>query len=148
MTLTTPALLFPAISLLLLAYTNRFLVLAQLIRQLNGAHKDEMREVILRQITNLKKRIVYIKLMQSFGCFSFILCTFSMFAVFVEYQLIGQFLFGSSLIFLSLSLLFSLYEVVISTNAINVELENIELQPSSLYSPMRKKIRRRDNDKQ
>jgi hypothetical protein len=52
MTLTTPALLFPAISLLLLAYTNRFLVLAQLIRELNGANKEEMREIIIRQIAN------------------------------------------------------------------------------------------------
>jgi hypothetical protein len=127
MTLTTPALLFPAISLLLLAYTNRFLVLAQLIRQFNGASKEEMREIIIRQISNLKKRIMLIKLMQTFGCFSFLLCTFSMFALFLEHELVGKLLFGTSLILLSISLLFSLYEVIISTIAINVELENIEL---------------------
>ncbi len=127
MTLTTPALLFPAISLLLLAYTNRFLVLAQLIRELNGANKEEMREIIIRQISNLKKRLMLIKLMQTFGCFSFLLCTFSMFALFLEYELVGKYLFGSSLIFLSIPLLLSLYEVIISTIAINVELENIEL---------------------
>lgn len=126
MTLTTPALLFPAISLLLLAYTNRFLVLAQLIRALNGANKENMREIILRQISNLKKRLVLIKLMQAFGSFSFLLCTFSMFALFLEYELAGQYLFGSSLILLSISLLLSLYEVVISMNAINVELESME----------------------
>ena len=128
MTLTTPALLFPAISLLLLAYTNRFLVLAQLIRELNRGNKEEMRQIIIRQISNLKKRLLLIKLMQTFGCFSFLLCTFSMFALFLKYEFVGKCLFGSSLIFLSISLLFSLYEVLISTIAINVELENIELQ--------------------
>lgn len=126
MSLTTPALLFPAISLLLLAYTNRFLILAQLIRELNGANKEEMRTVIIRQISNLKKRILLIQLMQTFGCFSFLLCTFSMFALFLEYVLAGKFLFGASLILLSISLLFSLYEVIISTVAINAELENIK----------------------
>lgn len=126
MTLTTPALLFPAISLLLLAYTNRFLVLAQLIRELNGANKKEMRQIITRQISNLKKRLILIQLMQSFGCFSFLLCTFSMFALFLEYELIGKYMFGVSLVLLSLSLLFSLYEVIISTTAINVELESME----------------------
>lgn len=127
MTLTTPALLFPAISLLLLAYTNRFLVLAQLIRELNGTNKEEMREVIIRQISNLKKRLMLIKMMQIFGCFSFLLCTISMFALFLDYELMGKWLFGSSLILLSISLFVSMYEVIISTTAINVELENIDL---------------------
>lgn len=125
MTLTTPALLFPAISLLLLAYTNRFLVLAQLIRELNRGNKEE-RRIIIRQISNLKKRLTLIKLMQSFGCFSFLFCTFSMFALFIDYLHIGKYLFGASLILLSMSLLFSLYEVNISMDAINAELENIE----------------------
>ena len=127
MTLTTPALLFPAISLLLLAYTNRFLVLAQLIRELNGTNKEEIREVIIRQISNLKKRLMLIKMMQTFGCFSFLLCTISMFALFLDYELMGKWLFGSSLILLSISLFVSMYEVIISTTAINVELENIDL---------------------
>ena len=127
MTLTTPALLFPAISLLLLAYTNRFLVLAQLIRELNGTNKEEIREVIIRQISNLKKRLMLIKMMQIFGCLSFLLCTISMFALFLDYELMGKWLFGSSLILLSISLFVSMYEVIISTTAINVELENIDL---------------------
>ncbi|MBK1791445.1 DUF2721 domain-containing protein [Persicirhabdus sediminis] len=127
MTLTTPALLFPAISLLLLAYTNRFLVLAQLIRELNGKNKAEMRELIVRQIANLKKRLMLIKLMQGFGVFSFILCTFSMFCIFLEFETGGKFLFGASLISLAVSLICSLYEVIISMIAINVELESLEL---------------------
>lgn len=128
MSLTTPALLFPAISLLLLAYTNRFLVLAQVIRELNHSAEVETREMILRQIHSLKRRIFLVKFMQSFGCFSFLVCTFSMFALYLGFQLVGQWLFGISLVLLSVSLLFSFYEIVISTDAIKVELENFRLK--------------------
>ena len=67
MTLTTPALLFPAISLLLLAYTNRFLVLAQLIRELNAREGEQIRPFVIEQILNLKKRIRLIRSMQFWG---------------------------------------------------------------------------------
>ena len=77
MTMTTPALLFPAISLLLLAYTNRFLVLAQLIRQLNNREGEQVRELAKRQIVNLRQRIVLIRSMQRWGVISFLLCTLS-----------------------------------------------------------------------
>ena len=126
MTSTTPALLFPAISLLLLAYTNRFLVLAQLTRQLNEVNKKEMRETIVQQLSSLRTRLLLVKLMQSFGVVSFLMCTMSMFALFLEYVFIGKILFGLSLIVLSISLLFSLYEVIISMDAINAELESME----------------------
>ena len=126
MTLTTPALLFPAISLLLLAYTNRFVVLAQLIRQLKQMDTEEDHALIARQISMLRKRIVLTKRMQTFGVLSFFLCTLSMFALFLGVELAGAIVFGISLILLSISLLYSLYEIVISTNAINVELESFE----------------------
>ena len=126
MTSTTPALLFPAISLLLLAYTNRFLVLAQLTRQLNEVNKKEMRLTIVQQLSSLRKRLLLVKLMQSSGVISFLMCTLSMFALFLEYVFIGKILFGLSLIVLSISLLFSLYEVIISMDAINAELESME----------------------
>ncbi|NMT64264.1 DUF2721 domain-containing protein [Marinobacter orientalis] len=126
MTLTTPALLFPAISLLLLAYTNRFLVLAQLIRQLRQMDTEEDHALIARQISMLRKRIVLTKRMQTYGVLSFFVCTMSMFVVFLGAQLAGAIAFGISLILLSVSLLYSLYEIVISTNAINVELESFE----------------------
>ncbi len=72
MELTTPALLFPAISLLLLAYTNRFLVLAQLIRQLHSSERDYFQSMVFqsmvqRQIANLRQRIALIRLMQALG---------------------------------------------------------------------------------
>ena len=126
MNLTTPALLFPAISLLLLAYTNRFLVLAQLIRELNQREGENVREMAKRQISNLRKRIVLIKTMQAFGVFSFVLCTAAMFCLFMLWQTAGQLLFVISLISLLVSLLYSLYEIQISCHAINIELESLE----------------------
>ncbi|HEY9736579.1 MAG TPA: DUF2721 domain-containing protein [Trichocoleus sp.] len=127
MQLTTPALLFPAISLLLLAYTNRFLVLAQLIRQLHGSDREHVRDLVQRQIHNLRLRIVLIRQMQALGVSSFAVCTLSMFSLFVNYQSLAECLFGLSLLLLTASLLVSLYEIAISTKAIELELEDIDL---------------------
>lgn len=127
MNLTTPALLFPAISLLLLAYTNRFLVLAQLIRQLHGQYKDDRKEIVVRQIANLRQRITLIRRMQALGVMSFILCAVSMFLVFVQLEMVAQYAFGLSIfLLLLLSLIFSFYEITISTRAIEIELEDLE----------------------
>lgn len=126
MTMTTPALLFPAISLLLLAYTNRFLVLAQLIRQLNTREGGQVRDLAKRQIENLRQRMFLIRSMQRWGVISFVLCTLSMFFLFMQWGLADQIAFGASLASLMLSLLVSLYEIQISCNAIKIELESME----------------------
>ncbi|QDU58064.1 DUF2721 domain-containing protein [Aeoliella mucimassa] len=128
MTLTTPALLFPAISLLLLAYSNRFLAIAQLIRQLHGNGTDKLGDRILPQIENLRKRIVLIKRMQLYGVVSFITCTASMFCLFLHQDLIGEWIFGGSLILLIVSLFYSVVEIQISSGAIDVELSELELR--------------------
>ena len=126
MELTTPALLFPAISLLLLAYTNRFLVLAQLIRQLHSSERDYFQSMVQRQIANLRQRIALIRLMQALGVSSFIVCTLSMLGLFLEQQQQAEVLFGLSLLLLVASLLTSLYEIAISTRAIEAELADID----------------------
>ena len=125
MTLTTPALLFPAISLLLLAYTNRFLVLAQLIRELNQRENKGLEQIVRRQISNLRKRLYLIRAMQSVGVGAFILCTLSMLFVYFDKLEMGSIAFAASLGALCLSLIVSLYEVHISTKAIEIELESI-----------------------
>lgn len=124
--LTTPALLFPAISLLFLAYTNRFLVLAQLIRQLHGNNRAEVHDIVVRQIENLRKRIQLMKLMQVLGVISFIACSLSMGSMFAHWHMLGRILFGSSLACLTASLIVSLYEVTLSTGAIELELSDLE----------------------
>ncbi len=126
MSLTTPGLLFPAISLLLLAYTNRFVVLANVIRQLSSINDSECPSLVERQIKSLRRRLSLIKGMQIFGVLSFMLCTLSMLSLFLNWILTGSILFGASLALLVVSLFYSLYEVHISTQAINIELEKIE----------------------
>jgi hypothetical protein len=128
MTITTPSLLFPAISLLLLAYTNRFVVLTNVIRQLSNTKEENVTVQVLvrRQMDNLRLRIQVIRRMQAFGVLSFVLCTLSMFALLMQWSITGQLLFATSLILLVISLLFSFYEVHISTEAINIELEKFD----------------------
>ena len=130
--INTPALLFPAITLLILAYTNRFLGLAGLIRNLSTKWKQfpEDRNVIHEQVKNLKKRLMLIKQMQGFGLLSFFLCVFSMLLFYLEYEVWAVAAFGVSLIFLLISLALSLNEIFISTRALEIELKGME-EPNS-----------------
>ncbi|NQY21988.1 MAG: DUF2721 domain-containing protein [Campylobacteraceae bacterium] len=123
---TTPALLFPAISLLLLAYTSRFLALGQLIRGLSQNAQSGKVYKATKQIKNLKKRIELIKWMQLFGASALLLCTVSMFLIFLEYSIEGQMVFAVSLASMAISLIITLTEVAISSNALNIELEGIK----------------------
>lgn len=125
-TLTTPALLFPAISLLLLAYTNRFLALATLIRGLRNRYESEPDSNLFNQIKNLRKRIILIRNMQAFGIASILTCVFTMFAVYLGYQMLSGVLFGISLVFMILSLLLSFQETLISVSALKLELSKTE----------------------
>jgi hypothetical protein len=125
--ITTPALLFPAISLLMLAYTNRFLALASLIRNLHAKYKDHTnKEGVLKQIRNLRLRLRLIRLMQFFGILSLILCVLSMFSVFEQLSGWANFLFVSSLVAMLISLFLSLSEIQISTKALEIELSDME----------------------
>jgi hypothetical protein len=126
LTLTTPALLFPAISLLLLAYTNRFLTLANLIRELHRSYKTNPEDIIIAQISNLRYRVVLIRNMQIFGVSSFFGCVLCMLTLFTGQVLIGKILFGLSLVSLMVSLGLSLREVQVSVDALNYRLSDLE----------------------
>lgn len=125
-TLTTPALLFPAISLLLLAYTNRFLAVASLIRRLHSEYKEHHDLLIVGQIKNLRKRVVLIKNMQALGISSLFLCVLCMFLIFAGEYLIGKVIFGISLLMLLGSLGLSVREIQISIKALNIQLSDLE----------------------
>ena len=124
--LTTPALLFPAISLLLLAYTNRFLTLATLIRSLHSKYEEAPDKLILGQIKNLRKRVILIRNMQALGALSLLLCVVCMFLLFADHQILGRYIFGVSLILLMASLGVSVYEIQISVKALQLHLSNME----------------------
>lgn len=125
-TLTTPALLFPAISLLLLAYTNRFMALANLIRGLKSRYTTTHSRLVYGQIENLRTRLVLIRNMQGFGIGSMFGCVFCMFILFAGYIMIGQYVFGLSLLLLMVSLALALREIQISVKALELELNDLE----------------------
>jgi len=124
--LTTPALLFPAISLLLLAYTNRFLAIASLIRQLKASINQGNYNSRSLQIANLTRRLNMIILMQAAGVASILFCTISMIFFFVGHQQAGQLTFATSLFLMLLSLVISLTEILISSKALKIELEEMK----------------------
>lgn len=119
--LATPAMLFPAISLLLLAYTNRFLTLATIIRNF-----DDNDEGTSAQIKNLRLRIQLIKRMQEAGVLSFFLCVVAMLAIYLGYQIVGSWIFATSLVFLLYSLWMSVREIRISVEALDVHLNSLK----------------------
>lgn len=125
--LTTPALLFPAISLLLLAYTNRFLAIATLIRQLHKNYVNDQATIVEGQLKNLRKRLYLIRAMQLFGVLSLFLCVLAMFFIYLKIGRTGEITFGISLVSLLISLMISLREIQLSTRALDIELSDMEL---------------------
>ena len=126
LSLTTPALLFSAISLLLLAYTNRFLALATLVRSLYAKYKENQDLIIIGQIKNLKKRLNLIRNMQIYGITSLLLCVVCMFLIYIEWIRIAEVIFGIALILLIVSLALSVREIQISVKALNLQLRDLE----------------------
>ena len=137
-TFNTPALLFPAISLLLLAYTNRFLALANLVRRLHDAYKrGEKSSGIIYQIQSLRRRLILVRYMQGLGVFSFVCCVVTMYSIYSEWQGAAKYIFAVSLLSLLTSLIISLVEIAQSTKAIEVELSDIvELEKSNFFTDL------------
>lgn len=126
LTLTTSALLFSAISLLLLAYTNRFLSLAQLVRNLHASYKQQPDILILGQIKNLRKRLHLIRHMQFAGITSLLLCVLCMFLLYVGDMMLSEIIFGIALLLLIASLFLSVWEIHISVKTLDLHLSDIE----------------------
>ena len=139
--INTPALLFPAITLLMLAYTNRFLSLALLVRKLHDEyHRGEKEKNILAQIKNIRTRINLIRYMQGLGVLSFFCCVLCMYAIYRNWTVLAHWIFAGSLIFLLLSIVLSLLEINKSTKAIELELSDIEeLNKGNIFSDIFKK---------
>ena len=125
--INTPALLFPAITLLMLAYTNRFLSLAALVRKLHEEYvSGEKEKNILNQIRNIRTRLNLIRYMQSFGILSFLCCVLCMYAIFSGWTILANWIFVASLLSLMLSIILSLLEINKSTKALELQLSDIE----------------------
>jgi len=125
--INTPALLFPAITLLMLAYTNRFLSLATLVRKLHGEYNREEKEKnILNQIKSIRTRLNLIRYMQSFSVLSFLCCVLCMYFIFRNWMVMAHWIFAFSLFFLFLSIILSLIDINKSTKALELQLGDIE----------------------
>lgn len=126
LTIQTPALLFPAVSFLLLAYTNKFLAIANLIRKLVSDYEKERKSHLFKQIRSLRRRLMLIRWMQAFGIGSILLCVITIFLVYEGLQIWAKILFGLSLLMMVTSLILSLMEVFLSAGALRVLLKELE----------------------
>ena len=124
--ITTPALFFPAISLLLVAYTNRFLAMAHVVRDLSAKRGSMWSENIEGQILILRKQLKLIKAMKAFALASLILCVICMFVLFNGYEFAGRVIFGGAMIFMVISLMISFRETLLNGAALTLELKRIE----------------------
>jgi hypothetical protein len=125
-TISTPALLFSTVSLLYIGYTNRFMSIANLVRSLKDKFLETHDEGLLRQITNLRRRIVLIRNMQLKGISALFCSVLAIIAIYFRHQHTGEFFFGMGLILLCLSMISAVREVIISVDALNIELSQVE----------------------
>ena len=123
--LTTPSLLFSTISLILLAYTNRFLSYASVVRALKEKHQQTHDPKDIAQIANLRKRLYLTRSMQILGILSLLLCVIAMFFIYVSWQIFAAWIFGIALLLLAASLCVCIWEINISVKALEIHLEDI-----------------------
>ncbi len=126
LTLTTPALLFSAVSLIMLAYTNRFLSYAQLVRTLRDQYRQNRSQITVAQIENLRHRLYLTRTMQILGIGSLFLCVVAMFLIYIGLQTPSVWVFGAALLLLIGSLGVSIREIQISVRALELHLDNME----------------------
>ena len=124
--LSIPALLFPAISLTMLAYNARYLAIAALIRELHPKYLKTDSKSVGLQVIQLNKRLTLIKNMQASAIISFLLAVITMCLIYFEFPFWANLVFGVSLFALIVSLVLSLIEVQISTRALSIQLKDIE----------------------
>ena len=125
LTLTTPSLLFSAVSLILLAYTNRFISYASLVRTLKEKHQQTHDPKNVAQIANLRKRLYLTRSMQILGLLSLLFCVVSMFFIYISWQIIAAWIFGIGLLLLAASLCVCIWEINISVNALEIHLQDM-----------------------
>jgi hypothetical protein len=126
LTLITPTFLFSAVSLILLAYTNRFLSYAQLVRNLKDKYMQHKSAITKAQIDNLRKRLELTKYMQLCGVVSLLLCVATMFLIYMGLQMISAYIFGLALLLLIISLGLSAWEIQISVKSLKLHLSDME----------------------
>ena len=141
--MTTPALIFPAISLIMLAYTNRFLGLSSVIRSLTHEYQQHPDEALLLQIDNLQRRVIMVRNMQWFGVLCIMFSIASIWALSVDNAFWGMGLFIACLVCMAVSLLISMYELILSCHALEIALADMEKDLKQISHPILSRPRRR-----
>ncbi|MFV9552139.1 DUF2721 domain-containing protein [Algibacter sp. PT7-4] len=126
LTLTTPALLFSAISLIMLAYTNRFIAYTSAIRDLYDKYQKNQDKRFYKQIKNIKHRLYLTRYMQILGITSLLFCVLTMFLIYIDQNTIAVWIFGFALILLIASLALLIIEIQISAKAWEEHISDIE----------------------
>lgn len=132
MTFSTPAILFSTVSLLFIAFTNRYIAISGLVRDLHADFNKDKRVHIISQINNLRIRLKLIQTMQSFSIISLLFSSGAMFFIFFGYQVTAKTMFGFGLAGQFIALCLSAWEITLSTKAINIELADMELEDASI----------------
>lgn len=132
LTLTTPSILFSAISLIMLAYTNRFLAYAAVVRNLHTEQEQNPTPMTQRQIDNLRRRLYMTRSMQVFGVSSLLLCVICTFFIYIGWQQLAVYVFAVSLLLLTISLAISIREVLISVKALEYRLDNVKVNKNTI----------------
>jgi hypothetical protein len=142
--INTPALLFPAISLVMLAYTNRFLALANRVRNLHDKYNtQEQKHIIHAQIKNIRYRLKLIRNMQAYGVLTFLGCILAMYCIYIESMTVAHIIFAFSLVCFVISLVLSFLEILLSNKALELELSDMEgLEDPSVLEYIKKKFDR------
>jgi hypothetical protein len=134
--ISTPAIVFPALSVLMLAYTNRFIAISKRVRSLHEEYLSESSQVIYRQINVMHKRLTYIRNMQILAIFGFLINVISIFLILLNIEVLATYMFATSLIFIAASLAVAMLEIYHSVNALSLQLDEDENQWKSLNKKM------------
>lgn len=126
LTIGTPALLFSTVSLLMIAFTNRFLAISSLIRDLHDKFRNTPDTVLVEQIKTLHQRLRLIRNIQILAVLSLLLSAICMFVIYHGNQAVASYLFGGALLLQITALLLSVWEISISINALQIELSDMQ----------------------
>jgi len=125
LTLTTPAVLFPAMSVLILAYTNRFIAISKRVRALKDEHAKNPEETLYHQISSMHRRLGLIRNMQALGVGAFLGCVVSMLLIVFGLPAGALWAFCISLVLLGSSLVIAGVEIYQSVHALDVHLDDL-----------------------
>ncbi len=122
-TLQTPTYVFSAISLLMIAYTSRYVAISQVIRHLSESAPGSDSRVEC-QIRSLMKRVKYIRNMQITALIGFCANIMTMILIVLGIDFLIAPLFIAGLVLILVSLGICIMEIALSAQALSISLSD------------------------